>query len=273
MPVSEDAKRCSRCDETKPVNDFPIKNKKTGLRRTWCRDCARAYGREHYRRDRTPYLDRSRARRREERPRIVAAVADYLRTHPCVDCGETDIVLLDFDHRDPSTKVAPVSRLSHWASMNVVFAEISKCDVRCGNCHRTKTAAQRNWRKAPGFLSKRRVLPGPKREPRSSTTGAPVTEQLSIWMVGQTKRCSRCRRNLPSHEFAFSDRTSGSRQSFCRDCHSAYRREHYARNRADYILWAERQSERKYKEHTVLVDQYLQAHPCVDCGETNIVAA
>ena len=271
MGGPDETKRCSRCGETKPPTEFGIKSQKTGLRQTWCRDCARAYGREHYRRDRAPYLDRSRARRREERPRIVAAVAEYLRLHPCVDCGETDIVLLDFDHRDPAMKVAPVSRLSHWASMNIVFAEIAKCDVRCGNCHRTKTAAQRNWRKAPGFQSRRRVLPGPKRAPRRSTTGAPITEQLSIWMIGQAKRCSRCHQDLPLHEFAFSDRSTGSRQSFCRDCHSAYRREHYVRNRGDYSLWAKRQSERKYKEHTAFVDQHLRSHPCVDCGETDIV--
>lgn len=271
MGASDETKRCSRCGETKTLDEFGVKNKKSGLRRAWCRECARAYGREHYRRDRAPYLDRNRARRREERPRVVAAVAEHLRTHPCVDCGETDIVLLDFDHRDPPTKIAPVSRLSHSASMNIVLAEIAKCDVRCGNCHRTKTAAQRNWRRAPGSQSRRRVLPGPKRAPRSSTTGAPVTEQLSIWMVGQAKRCSRCHRDLPLHEFAFSDRKRGTRQYFCRDCHSAYRREHYARNRTDYILWAERQGARKYKEHTALVDRYLRNHPCVDCGETDIV--
>ena len=271
MDTPDGTKRCSRCRETKPVSEFSIKNKKTGVLTAWCRECRRAYGREHYRQNRSPYLMRRREWRREERPRIVAAVADYLGTHPCVDCGERDILLLDFDHRDPATKVAPVSRMMHGASMSAVLAEIAKCDVRCGNCHRTKTATQRNWRKAPGFESRRRVLPGPKRQPRASSTGHPVTEQLSIWSIGMSKRCSRCRLELPLHEFAFSDRQRGTRQNLCRACHAACRREHYQKNREDYILWAKRQHERKYKEQTALVDQYLREHPCVDCGETDIV--
>ena len=155
--------------------------------------------------------------------------------------------------------------------MSAVLREIAKCDVRCGNCHRTKTAAQRNWRKAPGFESKRRVLPGPKREPRASSTGQPVTEQLSIWSVGVTRRCSRCRRDLPLHEFAFSDRSRGTRQHYCRACHAEARRQHYRDHREDYILWATRQTQQKYKAQTALVDQYLQTHPCVDCGEHDIV--
>ncbi len=165
-PVPEAVRRCSRCGETTPLDEFPIKSRVTGLRRG-CRLCCRAYGREHYWRDRDPYLNKARARRREERPRIRAAVGEYLRTHPCIDCGETDILLLDFDHRDRAAKLAPVSRLAHWASLGVVLSEIAKCDVRCGNCHRSRTATQRNWRKAPEFESKRRILPPPKREPRA----------------------------------------------------------------------------------------------------------
>ncbi len=264
-------RRCSRCGEVKPVEEFPTKNKKTGLRRVWCRDCCHAYGREHYRRTRSRYLERARARRRLERPRMIAAIADYLRTHPCIDCGETDILLLDFDHRDRSTKRAPVSRLAHGATLAAVVTEIEKCDVRCGNCHRTKTSAELNWRRTPGFQSRRQALPAPKRAPRASSTGQPAIDQLSISTFGTTRRCSRCRLDRPLHDFAFSDRQVGTRQSFCRACHAAYRRDHYARNRADYIAWAERQGKLKYETQTALIDQYLREHPCIDCGEKNIV--
>ncbi len=36
-------RRCSRCGETKPIDEFPMKVKARGLRRVWCRDCCRAY--------------------------------------------------------------------------------------------------------------------------------------------------------------------------------------------------------------------------------------
>lgn len=156
-------------------------------------------------------------------------------------------------------------------ALSLVMAEIAKCDVRCGNCHRKKTSAELNWRKTPGSQSKRRILPQPRRLPRASSSGQPAVDQLSIWAIRLTKRCSRCHVDKPLHEFAFSDRNRRTRQSFCRSCHALYRREHYARNRGDYIAWAERQGERKYRHHAAMIDQYLREHPCIDCGETDIV--
>jgi hypothetical protein len=72
-------------------------------------------------------------------------VVAYLLEHPCVDCGETDWQVLDFDHRDPGTKCDHVARLVHNASWATVLQEIEKCDVRCANCHRRKTALDNDW--------------------------------------------------------------------------------------------------------------------------------
>ena len=270
MGAPDETKRCSRCGETKAVDEFSIKNKKTGLRAAWCRACQRVYSRAHYKRNKQDYIVRNRGRRGIERPRIRAAILAYLTEHPCVDCGEPDILLLDFDHRDRSTKRALVSRLARSSTVRVVMAEIAKCDVRCGNCHRRRTQAQLNWRKNPGFESRRAALPPPRRTPRPSASGKAVIEQLSIWSVGTTRRCGACGVRKPLHDFAFENRKTGRRQWDCRPCHAAARRDHYLRNREHYIAWAMRQSRVKHDEQTALVDEYLRTHPCVDCGESDV---
>jgi hypothetical protein len=66
-----------------------------------------------------------------------------------VACGEADPVVLEFDHRDPAEKAERVSRLvSIGCSLARLRAEIEKCDVRCANCHRRRTAQQQAWSKA-----------------------------------------------------------------------------------------------------------------------------
>lgn len=68
----------------------------------------------------------------------VAYLVDYLREHPCADCGETDPVVLEFDHlRDKKFGIGKGFRERKWES---VLEEIAKCDVVCANCHRRRTA-------------------------------------------------------------------------------------------------------------------------------------
>lgn len=63
----------------------------------------------------------------------------YLSSHPCVDCGEKDIVTLDFDHvRGKKRKSISLMR-SEGFSLETIKKEIEKCEVRCCNCHRKVT--------------------------------------------------------------------------------------------------------------------------------------
>lgn len=64
-------------------------------------------------------------------------IADFIleaKKDGCSRCGEKDPVCLAFHHRDPSMKVAEVSKLRQ-LSLPLVIAEIEKCDVLCFNCH------------------------------------------------------------------------------------------------------------------------------------------
>ena len=85
-------------------------------------------------------------RRRGRATALREVVFEYLRANPCVDCGETDIAVLEFDHRERHSKELTVAELvAQGYSLTRVMDEIGKCDVRCANCHRRRTAVQMGW--------------------------------------------------------------------------------------------------------------------------------
>lgn len=77
--------------------------------------------------------------KQEQKRRAKEYVRMYLKTHPCIDCGESDPIVLDFDHRNPNTKYRSISQImAQCLGINKLIEEIEKCDVRCANCHRRK---------------------------------------------------------------------------------------------------------------------------------------
>lgn len=70
----------------------------------------------------------------------------YLETHHCVDCGESRLPTLQFDHRDPGEKYDTVAALRQKpTAVKTLEAEMAKCDVVCANCHAMRTSKQFNW--------------------------------------------------------------------------------------------------------------------------------
>ena len=136
--------RCSKCGLEKPIEQFPRRRDLASGHSTICLACGRAYRREHYANNRPYYLAKARRRRGTDIVRVYGLLLVYLRSHPCVDCGETDIRVLQFDHIDPATKTGNISRLVRSGSWARVLIEIAKCEVRCGNCHRRRTLQQRH---------------------------------------------------------------------------------------------------------------------------------
>jgi hypothetical protein len=109
-----------------------------------CRTCHRAYTKEHYKANRSKYIEKAKLRNIEQSKVNASFLIEYLKNHPCVDCGEDDIVVLEFDHQQD--KLATVSELSREGySLAKLRAEINKCEVVCANCHRRRTAKQFGW--------------------------------------------------------------------------------------------------------------------------------
>ncbi|MDP9252596.1 MAG: hypothetical protein M3O80_06285, partial [Chloroflexota bacterium] len=48
VAIAVDTKRCTGCGLERPMNEFPIKNRKIGRHGTRCRPCRSAYGKLHY---------------------------------------------------------------------------------------------------------------------------------------------------------------------------------------------------------------------------------
>jgi hypothetical protein len=142
-------KRCTGpCNEEKDVKDFPFKDKKRGYRRSRCWVCQRAILRKHYEKNKPYYKAKAKIRNTGTRNLNYAKLYQYLAKHPCVDCGEADIRVLEFDHIDRENKIMEVTMLVRGAySWEAIEKEIKKCKVRCCNCHRRRTAKQFNWRK------------------------------------------------------------------------------------------------------------------------------
>ena len=108
-----------------------------------------------------PYNDRKqRQYDRAREKKVQAQLAKYKAEKGCIDCGEKDPVVLDFDHVR-GEKIFSMSRGAYKASQERIEAEMEKCDVRCANCHRKRHAKEGHaWEREIERLQI--VLPGMK---------------------------------------------------------------------------------------------------------------
>jgi hypothetical protein len=73
---------------------------------------------------------------------ILKAKRDYMLeklNNSCVDCGETDPRILEFDHIEEGTKRNNVSYFLCRGSLQEFIDEVDKCEVVCCNCHALRT--------------------------------------------------------------------------------------------------------------------------------------
>lgn len=176
MP-GEPTKLCGSCDRFLPLTAF---NRAGDGHQHWCRDCFVDYFRERGDRHR----QQSGIAKAERRARAQRFVRDYLVDHPCVDCGEDDIVVLEFDHHRED-KTATIARLvGAGARQGRLDEEVAKCEVVCANCHRRRTAKRAAWFRVTGI-------------PASTWTGPEHRNAAFVVEVLRASGCCDCGEDDP----------------------------------------------------------------------------
>lgn len=100
-----------------------------------------SHSRTHYEANKEAMKARAKQHNQTQNEVLRGVAYEYLLEHPCVDCGERDPVVLQFDHRDGVEKLGTISHMiSKAVGMRTLVDEIAKCDVRCANCHQRRTA-------------------------------------------------------------------------------------------------------------------------------------
>jgi len=143
-----EAKICNKCKNELEIKFFQFKNKKENKRHTICSICQKQYKNKWYKNNhkinKNKFIERTKKNKEKKQQKLY----EYLKDKSCIDCGENNILTLEFDHINPKDKIGNIGRMaSQGLSWEKILYEINKCEIRCANCHRIKTAKQFSWQK------------------------------------------------------------------------------------------------------------------------------
>lgn len=137
-------KQCSVCKEKKPCEAYNKKrSRKDGLQ-THCRECSHKKFAAYYNTNKAEHLKTIRAQKKEQIKKSRAYVLEYLSRHVCVDCGNDDPLVLEFDHVRGSKSNNVSNMIANGTGLKKLQVEIDKCEIRCANCHRHRTHKNNN---------------------------------------------------------------------------------------------------------------------------------
>lgn len=131
-------RKCSGCGDD--YDDY-------GQRSSLCKSCRRKYDREYHAK-RSPEKKLRKQRLQKDREvKNLRAIRKIKADAGCMDCGENDPIVLEFDHRNRSEKEFTIGSMTQSGlGLSKILPEIDKCDVVCANCHKRRTAKQMKWR-------------------------------------------------------------------------------------------------------------------------------
>jgi hypothetical protein len=138
-------KKCTKCQKVLAEAEFSFLHpaKMDGKLRPDCKSCVRERIRLRNQNNPISVYDRMKPIRNRAIQQAKDYVQKVLSERACVDCGENDPVVLDFDHVK-GDKICDISRMVGCGfRIWKIEKEIAKCEIRCANCHRRVTAKRR----------------------------------------------------------------------------------------------------------------------------------
>lgn len=142
-------KECYKCGKSKLIEEFNWRDKGKGKRSIYCKLCSKENRKKWYRNSdhRKKHIESVKRNSKKVYIETRKWIWKYFEEHPCIDCGERDPVVLEFDHRSREGKLFEVGGALGQRGWQSILKEIEKCDVRCANCHKRRTAKQRDFYK------------------------------------------------------------------------------------------------------------------------------
>lgn len=135
-------KTCIKCKKDKELKEFRKRKKSIDNHNNICRECQCDYQKKHYLINKQKYVDKAKSWKDKERNKFF----EYLKSQKCKDCGESDPIVLEFDHQ--GNKEFNIAHKIGIIPFKELLKEINKCEVVCSNCHKKRTAKTFNWKKA-----------------------------------------------------------------------------------------------------------------------------
>jgi hypothetical protein len=138
---------CVKCETEKYEQEFNWKiiGKR---RRTDCKSCQAKYHKIYWSEHKEQHIKSIRNRDKKNRKLTEEFIVEYLKLNSCVDCGNENILVLEFDHVKGEKRGSIANLIKRRLSWKTVRKEIEeKCVVRCSNCHLIRhTYEQQRWK-------------------------------------------------------------------------------------------------------------------------------
>jgi hypothetical protein len=138
-------KKCSKCQTVLDISNFNIKGKNADgsiKYQTYCKKCNKERSKQYYAENREKHKKETRKRTNIRIKQVQDNLISYFLSHPCIDCGEADIRVLEFDHL--KNKEANISEVIRDWSWKRILNEIDKCEIVCSNCHIIRARTRNN---------------------------------------------------------------------------------------------------------------------------------